>query len=76
MRCYRSKYRSRKEFLSSNALQVWGISELQKERRAVGTNLDQENRREGHDDIHDGDEDRDVGARPRNHVGKDSVTVV
>ena len=42
----------------------------------IGTNLDQENRREGHDDIDNGDEDRDIGTQPGNHVGKDIVTVV
>jgi len=42
----------------------------------VGVNLDQENRGKGHDDIHNSDEDGDIGTQPRNHVGQDIVTVV
>lgn len=76
MRCHRDRYRSRKELLSSNALQVVGISELAKEGRVIGVNLDQENRGKGHDDIHNSDEDGDIGTQPRNHVGQDIVTVV
>lgn len=42
----------------------------------VGNDLDHENRGKGHDDIHNGDEDRDIGTQPRNNVGKDIVAVV
>jgi hypothetical protein len=42
----------------------------------IGIDLDQENRGKGHDDVHNSDEDRDVGTQPRNHVGKDIVAVV
>ena len=41
-----------------------------------GVNLDQENRGKGHDDIHNGDEDRDIGTQPRDHAGKDLIAVV
>jgi len=77
VRHHRSQYRDRKEFLSSNALQVVGPSaSRQKERQVIGIDLDQENRGEGHDDIHNSDEDRDIGAQPRNHVGKDIIAIV
>lgn len=42
----------------------------------IGADLDQKNRGKGHDYIHNGDEDRDIGTQPRNHVGKDIVAVV
>ena len=52
------------------------ISELKKERQAIGANLDQENRGKGHNNVHNSDEDRDIGTQPGNHVGKDIVTVI
>ena len=76
MRCHRNQYRSRKEFLSSNALHVVGISKPTESQVVISIDLDQENRGEGHDDVHNGDEDRDIGTQPRNHVGKDIVAVV
>jgi len=77
VRCHRNQYRNRKELLSSNTLQVVGISELtKKEEQVIGVNLNQENWGEGHDDVHDSDEDRDIGTQPRNHVGKDIVAIV
>jgi len=76
VRHYRNQYRSRKEFLSSNALHVVGVSKPTESEVGIRINLDQENRGEGHDDVHNGDENRNIGTQPRNHVGKDIVAVV
>lgn len=47
-----------------------------KEKRLIDNDLNQKNRRKSHDDIHDGDEDRDIGTQLRNYIGKDIIAVV
>lgn len=41
-----------------------------------GINLDQENWGESHDDIHNSDEDRDIGTQLGNHIGQDIIAIV
>lgn len=45
-------------------------------RLVIGIDLDQENRGESHYDIHNSDEDGDIGTQFRNHIGKDIIAVV
>ena len=53
-----------------------GVSKPAESDMVIGINLDQENWGEGHDDVHNSDENRDIGTQPRDDVGKDIVAVV
>lgn len=44
--------------------------------RLIGIDLDQKDRGESHDDVHNSDEDRDIRTQLWNHIGKDIVAVV
>jgi hypothetical protein len=66
-----------RSFFLPTRYKLWGTSaNRQRERQVIGVNLDQKNRRKSHDDIHNSDEDRDIGTQLRNNVGKDIVTVI
>ena len=53
-----------------------GVSTPTESEVVISIDLNQENRGEGHDDVHNSDENRNIGTQPGNRVGKDIVAVV
>lgn len=63
-------------FLPTRCQVVERASARRQEEGSIGIDLNQKNRGESHDDIHNSDEDRDIGTQLWNHIGKDIVAVV